>query len=133
MHEMASLFNTSELYHIGGDETRCSGSGDFLKKIVACVENGECNNSTEGDREGGKNEHTKDASEKGMTGQRAVVWSDAAHTGSAQTVVQTWKSPNASTLAVNGNKGTGESVYAVESAPNRQRTLRRLFVACQSF
>ena len=28
VHEMAELFD-SELYHIGGDETRCGGAGDF--------------------------------------------------------------------------------------------------------
>ena len=49
-----------------------------------------------------------------------MVWGNAAGSGSEHTVVQTWGSPNASTLAVNGRKGHADNgTYSVETAPSR--------------
>jgi len=78
IEEMAALFG-GELFHIGGDETRCGGAGDFEKKAIATVESSPRN-------------------------QTSIVWSEVfGHGGpgatSPKTIVQAWESPNASTLA----------------------------------
>lgn len=97
--EMRALFNFSEVYHIGGDEARCQGSGEFKKLIVDTVET-----EAEGDSAASET-HTSATTS-------AMLWSDAAKAGSARSIVQTWTSPNASTLASQGT-------FAVESAPFR--------------
>ena len=90
--EMAALFN-SEFYHIGGDESRCSGAGDFERHIIGTVESG---------------------------GRRAVAWSEVGGKGqpgdgaaTPSTVIQAWRSPNASSLAALG------AFAAIESSPYR--------------
>jgi len=85
--EMAELFQPETFFHLGGDETRCNGAYDFEKLIISGLE---------------------------KAGKTAMAWSEvyANHAASPKTVIQTWKSPNASELAANGT-------YAVESAPNR--------------
>ena len=92
VHEMAELFD-SELYHIGGDETRCGGAGDFERHIIGTVEAGS---------------------------RRAVAWSEVGGKGSAgdgaaspETVIQTWRSPNASSMAALG------AYAAIEAQPFR--------------
>jgi hypothetical protein len=82
--ETAEIFK-SEVYHIGGDEVRCNGAGDFEKLIIATLE------------------------KKNVT---AMAWSEVLHAASANTIIQAWRSPNASTLAANGVRG-------VDSEPNR--------------
>eukprot|EP00463_Aulacantha_scolymantha_P003402 TRINITY_DN4268_c0_g1_i1.p1 TRINITY_DN4268_c0_g1~~TRINITY_DN4268_c0_g1_i1.p1 ORF type:complete len:418 (+),score=45.70 TRINITY_DN4268_c0_g1_i1:73-1326(+) len=85
--EMAELFHPETFFHLGGDETRCNGAYDFEKLIISGLEKAD---------------------------KTAMAWSEvyANHAASPKTVIQTWKSPNASGLAANGT-------YAVESAPNR--------------
>lgn len=84
--EMAELFG-SELCHLGGDESCCDGAYDFERRIIATIE--------------GQNK-------------TAMAWSEVEsnRAASQRTVIQTWKSPNASALAARG-------VAAVESAPAR--------------
>ena len=93
IEEMGALFR-DEMFHIGGDETRCAGAGDFERRAIATVEGAGLNRT-------------------------ALAWSDVfgRHGGpgaaSPRTVIQAWASPNASTLA--WRFGT----RAVESAPGR--------------
>ena len=86
VREMATLFG-GEMYHMGGDESRCGGAYDFEKRIISTIE---------------------------AENKRAVAWSEVHgnHAASPSTIIQAWRSPNASALAAQG-------VAAIEASPRR--------------
>ena len=86
VQEMAELFG-GELYHMGGDEPRCGGVYDFEKRIISTIE---------------------------AQNKRVVAWSEVHgnHAASPSTVIQAWRSPNASALAAQG-------VAGIETSPRR--------------
>merc|ERR1712048_671531 len=98
--EMAELFG-SEVYHIGGDETRCSGAGSFEDHLLTTL------------------------SDKGF---RGMGWSEIYGTRHPDTIIHSWKgSMNATKLATLGvasvdsnpgkfYRGGGKSCPAVTKA-----------------
>jgi len=71
--EMASLFG-SEVYHIGGDETRCGGSSSFEKHLLNVLNN---------------------------EGYMTMAWSEVLGARTNNTIIHAWRG-NASTLATQG-------------------------------
>ena len=80
--EMAALFD-SPIFHIGGDEADCKGVSDFEAAMIPFLE---------------------------LLGYAVMGWSEIGGHATNSTIIQSWRSPNASTLAAQGT-------FAVESAP----------------
>ena len=72
--EMAELFGC-EVYHSGGDETRCGGAGAFEHMLLGTM------------------------NRKGFT---TMAWSEVVGARTNNTIIHAWRSPNASTLASQG-------------------------------